>query len=143
MFELALQFRTQRAAVDGLSDEAPQSVGRNRAIRVIHAVIHESPRIPGVPAESLIASFPRQDHRHLLSGKPCHRIQRHARGPHDWLVLVPDEPRQALEELFAAQPNFMMIGTNMGRYLTRITEFAEGFFTIANRKGFDLIAANL
>ena len=73
--------------------------------------------IAGISGERLVASLARQHHRDRLRAKPRDKVERDAGGPHDRLILMPDQTRQALEKIIAAQPNFVMFRAGYARPL--------------------------
>src|SRR5579864_5677828 len=78
MLEFAMERGPEGARLDGSAHQAPQSLGRNRAVHIVYARVEQSPRVTRVSAEGLVAALSRQNDGDLLARQAGHEIERYA-----------------------------------------------------------------
>ena len=122
--------RIQRRANAGTNPYAAESFASRRVVA-----------IPCVAPEQLVAALARQHNFHALGRQSRHEVERNARGPGDRLVLVPDEPRQRLEELLLRDGHLVMSRADVLGDIASKAQFAVASLAVADGEGLHRLAA--
>src|SRR5262249_9762857 len=132
--ELAADARAQQAGRgDKAANGAPQE-RRNSAISRGSALVKQIPAVAFIPAEQFIAACPGEHYFHFLGSAARHAIERNAGGPGDRLVFVPDQARQRLEKVGAAEHDGTMLGADPAGDALGVSEFAETALAVTDRE---------
>ncbi len=121
-------------AGDQPGNRGPKGLGDGALVDLPGAPVPGDARIPAVAGQQLVAAFAGQHHRDMPSGERRHEVQRDARRMRDRLVLVPDEPRQGVEEIGFADDHFVPRRADRVRDRSRVLQLAVRLRLEGDRK---------